>query len=105
MKDAKGHGSDARGGRQFTDITQRRGATSTGVTRTVRELQALRGGIDERHYPTRSVSDRDAAAALAQGHPKSETVPLGQSFAYAKAALARARTVALPPGAENRRKA
>ena len=85
MKDALGHGSNPTG--------------------TAREEQtAIRRAIDERHFPTRSPEDLAAAQALGQGHPKSATVPLGQSFQAAKDALARGRTVALPPGVENRRR-
>jgi hypothetical protein len=83
MKDAQGHGSNPRGSRE--------------------EQIAIRQGIDARHFPTRTPQDYAAAQALGQGHPKSAPVPLGQSFQAAKDALARGRTVALPPGAESRR--
>lgn len=85
MKDAQGHGSNPRGARE--------------------EQTAIRRGIDERHFPTRSPQDVAAAQALGQAHPKSAQVPLGQSFQAAKTALARGRTVALPRGVENRRQA
>ena len=84
MKDAHGHGSNPRGARE--------------------EQVAMRQGIDERHFPTRSDLDVAAAQALGQAHPKSEPVPFGSSFQAAKDALARGRSVALPAGAENRRK-
>jgi hypothetical protein len=84
MKDARGHGSDP-----------------TGYAKA--EQTAMRRGIDERHFPTRTPQDLAAAQVLGQGHPKSTPVPLGQSFQAAKDALARGRTVALPAGAENRR--
>jgi hypothetical protein len=85
MKDARGHGSDPTGSAKAEQIDMRR-------------------GIDARHFPARSPQDIAAMQALGQGHPKSAPVPLGQSFQAAKSALARGRTVALPPGAENRRK-
>jgi hypothetical protein len=52
MKDAKGHGSDARGGNgQFQ--------TSTGVTRTVRERQAMRAMTDARKFLAARTSNRN----------------------------------------------
>ena len=84
MKDAQGHGSNPRGARE--------------------EQIAIRQATDERHFPTRSPHDVAAAQALGQAHPKSAEVPLGKSFQAAKDALARGRTVALPPGAEGRRR-
>ena len=82
-KDAGGHGSEARGARQ--------------------ERVAMNRAVDERHFPTHTVTDRMAAASLGQAHPKTAPVPLGQSFAAAKSDLSRGRSVALPAGAENRR--
>jgi hypothetical protein len=90
MKDARGHGSNP-----------------TGSARE--EQTAIRQSIDEHHFPSRAIfprlpDDIAAAQALGQAHPKSAPVALGQSFQAAKDALARGRTVALPPGAESRRR-
>jgi hypothetical protein len=84
-KDAQGHGSNPTGSAKAEQLSIRR-------------------GIDERHFPTRTPQDLAAAQALGLAHPKSAQVPLGQSFQAAKTALARGRMVALPAGAENRRR-
>lgn len=128
MKDAKGHGSDPRGAvhADSTGSPSRRGratgflaspqakyAVNQNAARSAEggklstaagERIAMRQQADESHNPTMSISDRMAAATLAQGHPKSAPVPLGGSFAAAKSDLERGRSVALPRGAENRRK-
>lgn len=83
MKDAKGHGSNPRGARQ--------------------ERVAMNQQIDERHYPTHTVTDRMAAASLGQAHPKSMPSPIGQSFSTTQTDLWRGRNFALPRGADNRR--
>ena len=55
MKDARGHGSNSRGG----------------GNQTVREQIAMRQSIDERHFPTRSTGEK--VGALDQGIPTSGT--------------------------------
>ena len=88
-KDAKGHGSDARSG---------------GLTAAARD-RVIRGKmVDQSHFPVTTVSDRMAANALGQAHPKSYVSPLGSSFAAAKDQLDRARNLALPRGTPGRRK-
>jgi hypothetical protein len=75
MKDAKGHGSNARGSfqtlqdqrRNFTNIEQRQGATSRGVTNTVRERQAILAGIDNRRYGLDEVTNALRSAPLGLG--------------------------------------
>jgi hypothetical protein len=131
MKDAKGHGSDARGGASTVRLdTADSPARKTGYLATPQpkyganpnaartaeggrlstaaaERIAMRQATDARRAdlaPPMTITDRAAAMTLGQGHPKSDVVPLGSSFAAAKAALERGRSVALPPGAENRRK-
>lgn len=127
MKDARGHGSDGRGGTPVVrlDTVGSRGlktgylagpkpkyAENTSVARAkeggslssaTAETLAAQRAADESRYPTSTVTDRMAAMSLGQGHPKSEAVPLGSSFSTAKSDLDRARSVALPRGAENRR--
>jgi hypothetical protein len=52
MKDAKGHGSNPRGGNgQFQ--------TSTGVTRAAREVQAMRALVDARKFAAGRTSNRN----------------------------------------------
>jgi hypothetical protein len=127
MKDAKGHGSSSRGGSVVRldtvgspsrktgylaaptskyGINQRAARTAEGgsLSTAAGERIAMRQSADEGRYPTSSVTDRMAAMSLGQGHPKSDVVPLGSSFAAAKTDLDRARSVALPRGAENRRR-
>lgn len=88
MKDAKGHGSNSRGGNRATQ-----------------EKLAMRAATDERHFPTRSVNDKLAAMTLGQAHPKSgEPVPLGQARQAAATALWKGRNFALAPGQDNRRR-
>jgi len=95
MKDAKGHGSDARGN---TSIAP------TGLTAAARD-RVIRGKmVDQSHFPVTTVSDRMAANALGQAHPKSYISPLGSSFAAAQDQLDRARNLALPRGTPGRRK-
>jgi hypothetical protein len=54
MKDAKGHGSDARGaGGQFQ--------TSTGITKAARERQAMRAMTDARKFLAARTSNRNIA--------------------------------------------
>ena len=84
MKDEHGYGSNPRGARQ--------------------EVVAMRKAVDERHFPTTTVTDRMAAMSLGQAHPKSDVVPLGSSFAAAQTDLWKARSFAQPRGADNRRK-
>ena len=72
MKDAKGHGSDARGGNgQFQ--------TSTGITLAARERQAMRAMVDARKYLAARTSNRNikppamyADAALAGRNTRME---------------------------------
>lgn len=52
MKDAKGHGSDPRGG-------SGRFQTSTGVTRAARERQAILAMIDRRKFAPTRTSNRN----------------------------------------------
>ena len=93
MKDAKGHGSDSRGG----------SATPTRLTAAARD-RVIRGKmVDQSHIPVTTVSDRMAAMALGQAHPKSYVAPLGSSFAQAQDQLDRARNLALPRGTPGRR--
>lgn len=88
MKDAKGHGSDTRGG---------------GLTAAARD-RIIRGKlVDQTHFPITTVSDRMAANALGQAHPKAYIAPLGSSFAQAKDQLDRARNLAMPRGTPGRR--
>ena len=134
MKDAKGHGSDPRGtphGNYFSGgaprsraplsnkfapksaaanpgphppLTYVPGSRYNGPHSARGETVRNRQTADESRNPTSTVTDRMAAMTLAQGHPKSNEVPLGSSFTAAKSALARGRSVALPRGAEDRRK-
>ena len=131
MKDAGGHGSNARGGdipvvrldnarsRQpktgylaSPQLKAGRAATATDpgvpggghLSSAAGERIAKRQGADEGRNPPSTITDRMAAMSLGQGHPKSDPVPLGSSFSAAKSALDRGRTVALPRGAESRRK-
>lgn len=96
MKDAHGHGSTSRGSAKAEKIAMGR-ATDTSRIEPPRPANA-------RFNAPTPVEDRVAAAALAQAHPKSAPVPYGHSFAAAQADLHRGRTMALPPGQENRRR-
>lgn len=106
MKDALGHGSNPRGtaGAVRLDSTGSPAQKTGYLGSAKQEKIAMRQAVDESHYPTSTITDRMAAMSLGQGHPKSNEVPLGQSFQAAKAALQRGRAVALPRGAEHRRK-
>jgi hypothetical protein len=129
MKDAKGHGSEKRGGsiptarldtvgsrwpktgylaapqsKYAANPNAARTAEGGNLTTTVGERVAMRQAADESRYPTSTVTDRMAAAALGQGHPKSNLVPLGSSAAAAKAELWLGRNLAMPRGVDNRRK-
>ena len=130
MKDAKGHGSDARGGGDTPTVrldnvgsparktgylaapqpkygaNQSAARTAEGgkLSTAAGERIAMRQAADESRYPTSTVSDRMAAMSLGQGHPKSNSVPLGSSFAAAKTDLWFGRNVAMGRGADNRRK-
>jgi hypothetical protein len=74
MKDAKGHGSDARGaGGQFQ--------TSTGVTRTVIERQAMRAMVDKRRFGLDKAGDHVA------GRTSIRNLPATPSLATRMAAL------------------
>ena len=107
MKDARGHGSDPRGGinapvRLDTAGSPRRKTGYLGSSK--QETIAMRQAIDTTHFPPSTVTDRMAAMSLGQGHPKSYVSPLGSSFAAAKDQLDRARNLALPRGTPGRRK-
>jgi hypothetical protein len=114
MKDAKGHGSDKRGGGEPAVRLDTVGSRQpkTGYLGTpgqklgvaAQERVAMRQAADEARYPTSSVTDRMAAMSLGQGHPKSNSVPLGYGAAAAKTDLWFGRNVALARGADNRRK-
>jgi hypothetical protein len=129
MKDALGHGSNARRvspnlsdaygpnsparrgqatgyladpQRKYTvNTTAARTAEGGELSTAARERIAGRQMVDT---PPSTITDRMAAMALGQGHPKSNEVPLGSSFQAAKDALNRGRSVAMPRGAEGRRK-
>lgn len=101
MKDAKGHGSEKRGGAAGAYTPTR---LTPPVRQAVAERVAMRRAVDERHYPTSTVTDRMAAMSLGQAHPKSYIAPLGSSFAQAQDQLDRARNLALPRGTPGRRK-
>ena len=127
MKDAKGHGSDARGGslpttrldavgsrqpktgylaapqpKYVANPNAARTAEGGKLTTAVGERVAMRQAADESRYPTSTITDRMAAIALGQGHPKS--VPFGSSTAAAKTDLWFGRNVAMARGKDNRRK-
>lgn len=107
MKDAKGHGSNSRSG--GTPVVRLDNANSpnpkTGYMGSAKqETLAMQRAADESRYPTSTVTDRMAAMALGQGHPKSNSVPLGSSFSAAKTDLWFGRNVAMARGADNRRK-
>ena len=108
MKDARGHGSNPRGGGAVGVVrldTAGSPARKTGYKGTAKqETIAMRQSADESRYPTSTITDRMAAMALAQGHPKSGGVPFGHGFEAAQMSLDRARNVALPRGAESRRR-
>ena len=131
MKDAKGHGSNSRGGGGTTPVvrldtvgsrSRKTGYLAGAQPKTVRnaltgkvreggslssaaaETIAAKKAADEGRYPTSTITDRMAAVALGQGHPKSNGVPFGYGQQAAQMNLDRARNVALPRGAENRRK-
>jgi hypothetical protein len=67
MKDARGHGSNSRGG----------------GNQTVREMTAMRMGIDERRYPTRSTGEKVGAL--------DQTIPTGGTQKVINDAQASAR--------------
>ena len=67
MKDARGHGSNARGG----------------GNQTVREQIAMRQSIDERHFPTRSTGEKVGAL--------DQTIPTGGTQRVINNAQAAAR--------------
>jgi hypothetical protein len=105
MKDAKGHGSNPRNG--GVPVVRLDSADSrqpkTGYLGTAKQETIAKGQAkDESHYPTTTITDRMAAIALGQGHPKS--VPFGSSAAAAKTDLWFGRNVAMRRGADNRRK-
>ena len=75
MKDARGHGSNARGG----------------GNQTVREQVAMRQSIDARHFPNRTTTDKAALADGGLPKPPVESVPFGQSKNAAQNALLAAR--------------
>jgi hypothetical protein len=129
MKDAKGHGSDARGGglpttrldtvgsrqpktgylakptpKYEANPNAARTAEGGKLTTTVGERVGMRQAADESRYPTSTITDRMAAMSLGQGHPKSNSVPLGYGAAAAKTDLWFGRNVAMGRGADNRRK-
>lgn len=128
MKDAQGHGSDPRGSSGTFGVRLRpKRPTNVTLRTAAQEKAALGRRADSRHFPLGDtdarvraavsnaapfrgpvpapvVTDKMAASALAQAGPKSDAVPLGSSFAAAKAELERGRAVALPPGVENRRR-
>jgi hypothetical protein len=126
MKDAKGHGSDPRNGgvpvvrldsansparktgylgapQPKYNVNQDAARAGEGgkLSTAAAERLAMRRSADESRYP---VTDRVAAMALGQGHPKSNSVPLGYGAAAAKSDLWFGRNVAMPRGADNRRK-
>lgn len=129
MKDAKGHGSNGRGGgtpavrldnadsparktgylatpqpKYAANPNAARTAEGGKLTTTVGERVAMRQAADESRYPTSTVTDRMAAMSLGQGHPKSNSVPLGYGAAAAKTDLWFGRNVAMGRGSDNRRK-
>ena len=120
MKDAKGHGSNPRNGGapvvRLDTVGSRQpktGYAGVGNVDTFKtppgvakqERLAMRGAADEGRYPTSTITDRMAAMTLGQGHPKSNSVPLGYGAAAAKTDLWFGRNVAMARGADNRRKA
>jgi hypothetical protein len=130
MKDAKGHGSEARGGGLPTvrldsvnspksktgylagpqpkyAVNQNAARVGEGgkLSSATAETIAKGKAADESRYSNPAVTDRMVATALGQGHPKSNSVPLGSSFAAAKTDLWFGRNVAMARGADNRRKA
>lgn len=107
MKDAKGHGSDRRGGGEPAVRLDTVGSRQpkTGYLGTAKQERiAMRQAADESRYPTSTVTDRMAAMSLGQGHPKSNSVPLGYGAAAAKSDLWFGRNIAMARGADNRRK-
>ena len=132
MKDAKGHGSNARSGgisavrldstesparktgylatpqpKYAVNQTVARSAEGGSLSTAAAERIAMRQSVDQRRAdlaPSMTITDRMAAMSLGQGHPKSYVSPLGSSFAAAQDQLDRARNVALPRGAPGRRK-
>ena len=105
MKDAKGHGSNPRN--DGTPVVRLDTAGSrqpkTGYKGSAKqETLALQRAADEGRNPTSTITDRMAAIALGQGHPKS--VPYGYGAAAAKTDLWFGRNVAMPRGKDNRRK-
>jgi hypothetical protein len=129
MKDAKGHGSDARGGSlptvRLDNVGSRRPKTGYlsapqpkyavnqiaarageggKLSTAVGERVAMRKAADEGRNPTSTITDRMAAMTLGQGHPKSNSVPLGYGAAAAKTDLWFGRNVAMARGSDNRRK-
>jgi hypothetical protein len=107
MKDAKGHGSNPRNGDTPVVRLDTVGSPNrkTGYKGSAKqETLAMQRVSDEGRNPTSTITDRMAAMTLGQGHPKSGGVPFGYGFEAAKMNLDRGRNVALPRGAENRRK-
>jgi hypothetical protein len=129
MKDAKGHGSDPRNGgvpvvrldsansparktgylgapQQKYNVNQNAARAGEGgkLSTAAAERLAMRRSADESRNPTSTVTDRVAAMALGQGHPKSNSVPLGYGAAAAKTDLWFGRHIAMARGADNRRK-
>jgi len=90
-KDSGGHGSEKRG-------------VPTGQTPAARDRIIRNKMVDQSHFPVTTVSDRMAAMALGQSHPKSYVSPLGASFAAAQDQLDRGRNLAMPRGTPGRRK-
>ena len=91
MKDERGHGSNPRN-------------AVGGLSEAARD-RIIRGKmVDQTHFHVTTISDRMAANALGQGHPKSYVAPLGSSFQAAQDQLDRARNVAVPRGTPGRRK-
>ena len=119
MKDAKGHGSEKRGGDgpavRLDTVGSRQPKTGYAGVGNVdtfktppgvakRERLATGRAADESRKPTSTITDRMAAMTLGQGHPKSNSVPLGSGFAAAKTDLWFGRNISMARGADNRRK-